>query len=414
MRRPYSMNMNLTKRLIFLLFASIGLLLIPIGLAYADGITLSELTATYTFAQSITFNVQASSASPIQQATLFFQAGGAPPIKQAAAEFISANQVTLTAKLDLAHIKPPAFSTISYWWEVDDRSGQHIQSPPQSIAYIDNRFQWQDLTAGAIRVHWVQGDSGFGASAASIANNALPKIQQQIGAQPPAPIDIYIYSSTQQVRSAVELAGQTWLGGLAQPEFGVVMIAIPDDETTLINLRRDVPHELTHLLVFVATTPNYRTVPRWLDEGLASIHEVDPNSTQAVALQNAFNANQLIPIESLCGAFPGDAASAIIAYAESRGLVQQIVNEYGSAGLQALLAAYRDGATCDAGVERGLNDSLASLELKWKSSLTPSSGATSIVTGVLPWLLLIAVIVLPLMALVPRKNDRRRTTNHHS
>jgi Peptidase MA superfamily len=400
--------MKLTKHLIFVLFASIGWLLISIGLAHADGITLSELSATYTFAQSITFNVQASSASPIQQATLFFQAGGQPPIKQAADIFTAANQVTLTAKIDLTQIKPPAFSTISYWWEVDDRSGQHLQSAAQSIAYIDNRFNWQDFTSGSIRVHWVQGDSGFGASAASIANNALPKIQQQIGARPPSPIDIYIYSSTQQLRSAVELAGQTWLGGLAQPEFGVVMIAIPNDETTLINLRRDVPHELTHLLVFVATTPNYRSVPRWLDEGLASLNEAEPNPAQAVALQNAFDANQLIPIESLCGAFPGDAASALIAYAESRGLVQQIVNEYGSAGLQALLAAYRDGATCDAGVERGLNDSLASLELKWKATLAPNSGAASIVTGVLPWLLLIAVIVLPLIALIPRRDKMKR------
>ncbi len=399
--------MKLTNRLIVLMFASIGWLLIPIGLAHADGITLSGLTATYAFAQSITFSVQADSAAPIQQATLFFQAGGAPPIKQAAAAFTAANQVTLTAKIDLTQIKPPAFSTISYWWEVDDRSGQHIQSAPQSIAYIDNRFNWQDFTSGSIRVHWVQGDSGFGASAASIAQAALPKIQQQLGARPPAPIDIYIYSSTQQLRSAVELAGQTWLGGLAQPEFGVVMIAIPDDETTLINLRRDVPHELTHLLVFVATTPNYRSVPRWLDEGLASLNEAEPNPAQAVALQNAFDANQLIPIESLCGAFPGDAAAAVIAYAESRGLVQQIVNDYGSAGLQALLAAYRDGATCDAGVERGLNDSLASLELKWKATLAPNSGATSIVTSVLPWLLLIAVIVLPLIALVPRRGDRK-------
>lgn len=399
--------MKTTRRLIAMLILPIGLLVISIGLAAADGITLGTPTATYSFAQSMTFSVPASSDAPIQQASLFFQTGGTPPIKQAAEPFTPANQVTLTAKIDLAQIRPPAFSTISYWWEVEDQASKHLQSATQSLAYIDNRFNWQDFTAGSIRVHWYQGDSGFGVSAASIANTALPKIQQQLGARPPSPMDIYIYSSTQQLRSAVELAGRTWLGGLAQPELGVVMVAIPNDETALVNMRRDIPHELTHLLVFVATSPNYRSVPRWLDEGLASLNEAEPNPAQAIALQNAFNSNQLIPIESLCGSFPTDAALALLAYAESRGLVQQIVDEYGSTGLQALLAAYRDGATCEAGIARGLNDSLTSIELKWESTLAPNSGTVSIINGLLPWLVLIVMITLPLIALMPRKHGRR-------
>jgi hypothetical protein len=188
------------------------------------------------------------------------------------------------------------------------------------------------------------------------------------------------------------------------------MVAIPDDETALVNMRRDIPHELTHLLVFVAATPNYSKVPHWLDEGLATLNEEEPNPTQAVAVQNASSANQLIPIESLCGSFPTDASSALIAYAESRGVVQQIVNEYGSAGLQALLAAYRDGATCEAGTERGLNDSLASIELKWKSSLAPNSGTSSILVGIAPWVILILIIALPLIALIPHKSSRRPPT----
>lgn len=397
--------MKLPLRIRSVLLVSIGLLASQIGSARAASVTLSDFKATYTFAESISFSVSVSSDTSIQQATLFFQSGGTAPIRQTANPFTSAAQVTLTAQIDLTQIKPAAFSTITYWWEVVDRSGQHSQSAVQALAYIDNRFNWQDFTSNSIRVHWVEGDSGFAASAASIANEALPIIQQQLGAQPPSPIDIYIYATTQQLRSTVELAGRPWLGGLARPEFGVVLVAIANDDSALVNMRRDIPHELTHLLVFVSATPNYNKVPHWLDEGLASLYEQEPNPSQAVALQNAFNTNQLIPIVTLCDAFPADASSAMIAYAESRGVVQQIVNEYGSAGLQALLAAYRDGATCEAGVERGLKDSLAGLELKWKSTLAPGSGASSVIVGVAPWLLLIALIAVPLLGLLPKRKS---------
>jgi hypothetical protein len=400
--------MKLSHRFSILLLISIGLITKPLSVADAAGITIQSMQANYTFAQSITFTAVVSSDTAIQQATLFFQAGGAAPIKQAAQAFTAANQVTITAQIDLAQIKPPAFSTISYWWEVDDQAGKHLQSAVQSLAYIDNRFNWQDFTSKSIRVHWLEGDSGFAANAASIANEALPKIQQQLGARPPSPIDIYIYATVAQLRSAVELTGRPWLGGLARPEFGVVLVAIANDESASINMRRDIPHELTHLLVFVAASPNYHNLPHWLDEGLASLNEEEPNPTQAVALQNAWNANQLLAIESLCGAFPIDASSAVLAYAESRGVVQQIVNEYGSAGLQALLAAYRDGAACQAGVERGLKDSIASLELKWKSTLAPGGGATSIIVGVAPWLVLVLIVALPLIGLIPKRDKMKR------
>jgi hypothetical protein len=390
-----------------MLLLLIGLVINSINIARAEGITIQSMQANYTFAQSITFTASASSDAAIQQATLFFQAGGAAPIKQAAQAFTAANQVTVTAQIDLTQIKPPAFSTISYWWEIDDQAGKHLRSPVQSLAYIDNRFNWQDFTSKSIRAHWIEGDSGFAANAASIANEALPKIQQQLGARPPSPIDIYIYATVSQLRSAVELTGRPWLGGLARPEFGVVLVAIANDDSASINMRRDIPHELTHLLVFVAASPNYHNVPHWLDEGLASLNETEPNPAQAVALQNALSTNQLLPIESLCGAFPIDASSAVLAYAESRGVVQQIVNDYGSAGLQALLAAYRDGATCQAGVERGLKDSIASLELKWKSTLAPGSGATSIIVGVTPWLLLLLIVAVPLMGLIPKRDKMK-------
>jgi hypothetical protein len=387
----------------------------PIELVKADGITFNALSASYQFAESITFTADVSGPAPITRATVFFQSSSQPPYSHPADPFTPATPITLTATIDLKETKLIPFSTVSYWWEVVDAAGNAARSATQTLIYVDNRFAWQELTAGPVRVHWYQGDSGFGSAAASVASETLPKIQQQIGVEPPSPLDVYVYASTDDLRSAVELAGREWLGGQARPELGVVLVAIPPSDSARLQMRRDIPHELTHLMTFVATTPNYDATPRWLDEGLATLNEGDPNSTQAIAVQDAATKNKLIPLENLCGTFPTDASAALLAYGESRSVVQQIINEYGSSGVQALLAAYRDGATCEGGVERALNTSLTGLEVKWRSQLQPGEATTNPIapttssssTGILPWLLLLAVIVLPLIVILwwsrPRK-----------
>lgn len=407
--------MIMLRRYWLLLILTLGLLH-PIGAAQADGITFEALNASYQFAEKITFTATVSGPAPITRATVFFQSGSQPPYSHPADPFTPAVSVNLTATIDLKETKLIPFSTVSYWWEVVDQAGTTARSETKTLIYVDNRFSWQDLAAGPVRVHWYQGDSGFGSAAASAASEALPKIQQQIGVEPPSPLDVYVYASNDDLRSAVELAGRDWLGGQARPELGVVLVAIPPGDSARLQMRRDIPHELTHLMTFVATTPNYTALPRWLDEGLATLNEGDPNSTQAIAVQDAVAKNKLIALESLCGTFPADASAALLAYGESRSAVQQIINEYGSTGVQALLTAYRDGATCEGGVERALNTSLTGLEVKWRAqvqpgaSTNPSAPTTSTTTDSLPWLLLLAVVILPLIVILlwrfPQKRDK--------
>jgi hypothetical protein len=361
------------------------------------------------------FTATASSDLPITQATVFFQSGSQAPYSRPADPFTPATAVSLTATIDLNETTLIPFSTVSYWWEAIDQAGQKARSETQSFRYVDNRFAWQEFTSGPARVHWYQGDSGFGGAAANVASEAIPGMVQQFGVEPPSPLDVYVYASIDDLRSAVELAGRDWLGGQARPELGVVLVAIPPGDSARLHMRRDIPHELTHLMTFVAASPNYDAVPRWLDEGLATLNEGEPNSTQLLAVQEAVAKNKLIPIESLCGAFPADASAALLAYGQSRYIVQQIINEYGSAGIQALLAAYRDGATCSGGVERALNITLPELELKWRGPLqasptspgTATSTTASTGTGILPWLVLIGVIALPLLVVLLWRSPRK-------
>jgi hypothetical protein len=380
--------------------------LIALDRVYADGVTIEPAEPRYQFAEWIAFTARASSAVSITQATVFYQAGSALPVSQPADRFVAAPQVDLSATIVFSETRPAAFSIITYWWEVTDQAGNQQQSELYTLKYIDNRFTWRSLEQDHARVYWYQGDSTLGVSAAKMVADTLPRLQQQLGVEPPDKLDVYIYASLTALRSAVELAGRDWLGGQARPELGVILIAVPPDPNAETQLRRDLPHELTHLMMYAAAYPRYDAVPAWLDEGLATLNEADPNPAQAVALQQALDTGQTASLETLCGGLPSEASVVLTAYAQSRGIVQQIIDAYGSTGIQALLAAYRDGASCAGGVEHGLNTTLTGLDLQWRAAQGSDSGAMTLAKGLGPWLLIWLAVALPLIVLLfTRKRD---------
>jgi hypothetical protein len=169
-------------------------------------------------------------------------------------------------------------------------------------------------------------------------------------------------------------------------------------------MKRDIPHELTHLLVYQATGAGYARVPRWLDEGLASANEELAQPEYQLALEAAYRAGQLIPLETLCAPFSSDAGVAQLSYAQSQSVVQFIRNNYPD-GVRRLLGAYTGGATCGGGVEQALGITLSALEFQWRASLSPQGAWLTLANSVGAWALLAVIVSL---ALLPFAFVRRR------
>jgi hypothetical protein len=177
-----------------------------------------------------------------------------------------------------------------------------------------------------------------------------------------------------------------------------VLVAIPPNQEALAHMKRDIPHELTHLLIYKATGAGYIRIPRWLDEGLASANEELAQPAYQLALEAAFSHNQLIPIETLCAPFPADAGLAQLAYAESQSLVQFLRNRDPYV-VRKLLGAYAGGATCSGGVEQVLGSTLGAIELNWRASLGPHGAVWTLVNSMGGWIVVICVVSLTLVPL---------------
>ena len=216
-------------------------LLMPQRSVFAQGITATNVSADYSFAQRMTFHVTARSDVDIKKAEVVFRVRNG-------AEKRSAGTFTPGKTIDAVYVEQlvggvfPPFSTVTFWWELTDAAGRKVSTPMQSIEYLDNRFAWQDVVEGSLRVRSYAGDPAYARAALDVARAALPRLNQELQAPLPPRVDIYLYSSLEELQSALLLAGRDWQGGQARPDLGVVLVAVPPGQGALAQMKRDIPH----------------------------------------------------------------------------------------------------------------------------------------------------------------------------
>nr|MBC8252510.1 hypothetical protein [Ardenticatenia bacterium] len=302
----------------------------------------------------------------------------------------------------------PPFATITFWWQIEDAAGNALATEPQQFEYTDNRFQWEELGADGLTVRWIEGhgDPPFAQAALDIALASVEEISAELHASTPESIVVYIYDSRRNLEAAMILAGREWVSGQAHPELGVVVVAIPHEEGYTSRLMRDIPHEITHLLVYQAATPaGYKYIPTWLDEGLATANERWPTPEHAMMLEEARVEGRLISLEDLCVPFSPDSPTAFLSYAQSGSVVRFIREQYGAEGIRALLAAYANGASCAGGVQEALSVTLNGLETAWRASLEPQAPWRAWVGQIGVW---VGLWLLSLLIAVPMIGGLRR------
>ena len=375
----------------------------------ADGIRITENDVEHSFAQHVTFSLEASSDAEICEVFLFFRATHDEETERKRITLESPSQeVSLKVTHDARQYPLPPFADISYWWQIQDVAGNSLKTGPKQFNYRDNRFEWQQLNSAGIRIHWVarQGDPAFAQSALDIAQMSVKDIEAELRGPVPDPLDIFIYDSEANLRGAMVLTGREWVGGQARPELGVVVVAVPPEQGYTSRMNRYLPHEITHLLVYELTTPEgYTHVPTWLNEGLSTANERLPTPEYALALEEAHEAGQLLPLEELCVPFSPDSRTATLSYAESASMVSFIRAEYGAEGIRNLLEAYADGASCKSGVEKALNIGFNKLESSWRMSIEPRPAWLALVDEVGVW---VGLWLLGLLLAVPMIGGFRR------
>jgi Peptidase MA superfamily len=371
---------------------------------------VTNVNISYNFGQQITFLAQLTSSVPIRQASLSFREVNEQTTRVVPLT-LNADGSTSYQYDASQHLIPP-FATIEFSYQATLTNNQSVTTGPFYFRYDDNRFAWKQLSDGSVTVHWYNGDNVFGQAALDAARAGLQSISQTFPVSLNSPVDVYIYSTFDDLVSSLTLGGRQWEAGHADPSLGIGMLAVTPSDTQSIDLQQLVPHELTHIMLYRFLGDGFNRLPTWLEEGIASMEELYPNPDYASALDAASKNNSLLSFSDLCVSFPADSGRAYLAFAESQSFVRFLRDTYGNTGLVALTQAYADGLDCDLGATRAVGVSLNQLEVRWRETVLGQNVAGVAVQNLLPYILILGLtLIVPLWGAISiiargRKNAR--------
>ncbi len=311
----------------------------------------------------------------------------------------------------------PPYANITYWWEYRDEAGTRQTTAETTFRYVDHRFDWRSYQHRNVHLHWVTDSERLHNQALEITQTFLEDAEILFEEPLPKPIYVYIYPSTPDLNQALRLAGATWVGGEAYPQYDVALLGLKANQEASLKLKQLLPHELTHLaLAQNLGARAYAELPAWVKEGLATSFEQRADAAYEIALDDAERKSGYLPPETLCQPFVGlSQDQRILAYAESQSLMRYVQQTYGWTNVHKLLTSYADGLGCSQGVEQSLNRSMTMLEREWRAwraqdeQPAPPSRQVQMLGLILlgdvaPWLLLTLLLLLPgVLSLLTRR-----------
>jgi hypothetical protein len=335
----------------------------------SNPITITQQQNTLHFPGSIDFQLQAhDSNSTIQEATLYLKYNQDMSFSEQ--HTVQATHAAATVSLTWQENTSssqynPVGTLITYYWMIIDNTGNAYTGPPQTLHIFDNRFQWQQLAEGEFHVHWYGQNTNYGQLLETLTSAHIQRISQKLGVGLQQPIDLWVYGSAYDFRGSLSARANEWVGGIAFPETrqAEIVVTFTNDEA----LRRDMPHELTHLIFYEQTQIR---VPTWFDEGLAVDNQQFHEPTMLNTYQKALSSHSLFPLTSIATKFPASAQAANLAYAESWQLVDYMYKTFGQQKMIALIKSTGlRNKTFNQDLQQTLGLSSTQLENKWRLSI---------------------------------------------
>lgn len=172
-------------------------------------------------------------------------------------------------------------------------------------------------------------------------------------------------------RSFQKLTHNKLFVAFAVPDKNLIVIDYSRMNTRPFTLSVTLKHELCHLLLHRHISKH--NLPKWLDEGVCQwvsdgIGEIFVNQGWS-GLDSAVMAGRIIPLKKLTDNFPRDGAALILAYEQSKSLINYVDRQYGYNAIMKILALLKNGETVESALINSLAISHRQLEKEWLNHL---------------------------------------------
>ncbi len=169
-----------------------------------------------------------------------------------------------------------------------------------------------------------------------------------------------------------KVSGSDLVTAFAAPEEDLIVVDYSKMGVHPFTIDATLKHELCHLELHRHITRE--KLPRWFDEGICQwvtggLAEIISEGGRSV-LRDAALSNRLISIERLTQSFPSDGGDLLLAYEESRSIVEYIKEKFGVSGVRGILERMSRGDDLEDAVRKSLLISPDELEKQWRSSIS--------------------------------------------
>ncbi|MBN2515856.1 MAG: hypothetical protein JXC33_07460 [Deltaproteobacteria bacterium] len=205
------------------------------------------------------------------------------------------------------------------------------------------------------------------------------------------------------------MVGSTLVAALAVPQRKLIVIDYSRMTSRPFTLRTILKHELCHLLLHAHIEDG--KLPRWLDEGIAQwvsegIGEIVMQRNRSI-LERAMLTGTYIRLRHLEYHMPDDGNDLLLAYEESKSIVEYILNKFGKEGILKILEHLKDGDGIYTAVRESLALSLPDLEDRWHKHISRKIYWLSLISNYLYEILFFVAALLSLAAYLRRLKRRR-------
>ena len=280
----------------------------------------------------------------------------------------------------------PPGTNIRYSFQIKTTSGNILDTSEKTFIYHDNRFEWKQVSNDKITI-WYHGPVKSRAEKLLLAGiQTLDKMQPLLDIKLEQPITATMYNNVKEMIDALPPKSNT-----ISRELITEGQAFTEDGTILVlgsgrNARGTMSHELTHILNHISGDSIIRSIPSWLDEGLAEYGNIEPGFSYDIALDYAISTNRLMPVV-LMKNMPGKSEEIIIFYGQSRSIINMLITDLGSEKLKLFMSELKNGTTINLALSKIYNLTNIELYNKWLAKVgappyVPPSQSRSIPTAI--------------------------------
>jgi len=343
-------------------------------------IRIASTQSSYIFGESLTFAIEAESDRPIVEAILFYGRDGERLVRRIYPDFTPGTHLRTqhVEELEAGQFAPGTI--LRSWWQLTTDDGTTQISEPGTFAYDDHHHDWKIIAGERVDLYWYGSDKDNAQELLEAADGAVARLEEEIGISVEQRPRVYVYNNRQEMSKALSRRSESY-------DPFVLTLGVKVDESTVLLLgphrhsRLTLAHELSHVVVGMATDNPYTALPRWLDEGLAMYAEEELPADNAEALKRAIKRDDLLSIRSMTS-YSGRADLVDLYYGEVYSVVDFMLSEYGSDKMRELLTVFSEGIRQEEALLRVYGFGLGELDTRWRASL--GLGPREIPTGETP------------------------------